>query len=109
MADVVILPYLMTTDACEHLSDDHIEDLIQIAEAMLEHKPFEVVTIHDEFKCHPNNMNQLRYWYKEILAELAESEVLSDILSQIHGVAGKYEKKSTNLAAQIRNSNYALC
>ena len=109
MADVVILPYLMTTDACEHLSDDHIEDLIQIAEVMLTHKPFEVVTIHDEFKCHPNNMNQLRYWYKEILAELAESEVLSDILSQIHGVTGKYEKKSTNLAAQIRNSNYALC
>lgn len=108
MADVVILPYLLD-DQVHYLSDEHIEDLIRITEKMLEHKPFDVVTIHDEFKCHPNNMNQLRYWYKEILAELADSVILADILGQLYGMRGSYQKLSPNLGAQIRESNYALC
>ena len=108
MPDVVILPYL-TEDHAQYLSDEHIEDLLRITGKMLEHKPFHVVTIHDEFKCHPNNMNQLRYWYKEILVELADSVILADILGQLYGRGGSYQKLTTNLGAQIRESNYALC
>lgn len=108
MPDVVILPHLLGGQV-QYLSDEHIEDLIRITWKMLEHKPFDVVTIHDEFKCHPNNMNQLRYWYKEILAELADSVILADILGQLYGMGGSYQKLSPNLGAQIRQSNYALC
>jgi hypothetical protein len=43
---------------------------------MLEHKPFPLVTVHDEFKAHANNINQVRWHYKEILAEIADSNVL---------------------------------
>lgn len=108
MADVVILPHLLKGQV-SYLSDEHIEDLSRITGKMLEHVSFHVVTIHDEFKCHPNHMNQLRYWYKEILAELADSVILADIMGQIYGMGGSYNKLSLNLGAQIRESQYALC
>lgn len=64
----------------------------------------------DEFKCHANNMNWLRKHYVNIMADIADSEVLSDILNQLYGtVGGKAKKLSNNLGDLIRKSNYALC
>ena len=108
MADAVIFPHL-NEDTIQALSDEHLKQLADIVESMVQHKPFEVVTIHDEFKCHPNNMNHLRQHYINIMAELSEADVLSDILSQIHGVKGSYPKRSNDLGKLIRASNYALC
>lgn len=107
MADVVILPHLTKRNVVA-LSEQHIKDLLAIIETMLVHKPFEVVTVHDEFKCHANYMNHLRQHYINIFAELAESTVLEMILSAIYDKAGKYEKLSTDLGDLIRESNYAL-
>jgi hypothetical protein len=76
---------------------------------MLSYKPFEVVTIHDEFKCHANNMNHLRQQYINLMAELAGSNVLNDLLGQVYGSAGNFKKLSTNLPELIKQSNYALC
>ena len=107
MADAVILPWL--TDECTaYLSQTHLEALVEIVNGMLEYQPFEVVTIHDEFKCHPNNMNYLRQQYINILAELADSNLMSDILSQLYGVSGTATKLSANLGELIRGSNYSL-
>ncbi len=108
MADVVILPYLKDGNQTQFLSDTHIMQLLDIGESMIGYEPFEVITIHDEFKCHPNNMNHLRQQYINIFAELAESNILSDILSQIHGCKGTFPKLSDNLGEIIRGSNYAL-
>jgi 1,2-phenylacetyl-CoA epoxidase catalytic subunit len=107
MADVVITKYINVTNV-NQLSNAHINKLITIIESMLVHHPFEVITVHDEFKCHANNMNHLRQHYINVFAELAESNVLSDILSQIHGVPGNFPKLSQDLGAKIRGSNYAL-
>ena len=108
MADMVILPHL-TKHNVRALDEQHIKDLLAIIETMLAHKPFEVVTVHDEFKCHPNYMNHLRQHYINVFAELAESRVLEMILSGIYGKPGKYKKLSTDLGDLIRESNYALC
>lgn len=108
MADVVILPYIKDGRETQYMSTQHIEDLLKIVEGMLEYQPFEVVGVHDEFKCHPNHMNHLRQQYINIMAELAESNILEDILSQIHGKPGTYQKLSNNLGELIRESNYAL-
>ena len=108
MADVVALGCIVDGHQTQYLSNAHIEALMAIAEGMLEYEPFEVVTIHDEFKCHPNNMNYLRQQYINIFAELAESNILVDLLSQIHGAKGTYPKLSNNLGDLIRGSNYAL-
>jgi hypothetical protein len=108
MADIVILPYL---DRCSvaGLSSAHLQGLNRILDTMLQHKPFEIVTVHDDFKCHANNMNHLRAHYRDILAELAEGNLLDDVLSQVNGWQGHFPKKSTNLGSTIRQSNYALC
>ena len=111
MADVVILPHLADFNAVRCLTTEHIEGLIRVLETMLAHKPFEVVTIHDEFKCHANNMNHLRNHYREILADLADSTTLDYILSNLLGFPVKYAKlsKPGELSKLIRGSAYALC
>ena len=107
MADIVIVP-MLTIDNLGDLSTKHLQALAVIIDDMLQYKPFEVVTIHDEFKCHANNMNHLRKQYVNIMAELADSELLSDILGQLHGTSGSYQKLSNNLSTLIKQSNYAL-
>ena len=108
VADVVILPYL-TAENTGYLSPEHLDKLATIVNGMLQYQPFELVTIHDEFKAHPNNINWVRWNYKEILADLADSYLLDDLLSQIHGCQGTFNKLSNNLGDVIRNSNYGLC
>lgn len=108
MADVVAVPAIIQEGA-EAMPLVLIQRLLGILEGMLAHKPFEIVTIHDAFACHPNNMNQLRQQYINIMAELAEAKVLDDILSHIHGKPCYYRKLTNNLGDLIRGSNYALC
>jgi hypothetical protein len=108
LADAVILTHLDQANVtC--LSTDHLKALAKIVTGMLAYQPFELVTVHDEFKAHANNMNHVRWQYREILAEIADSDVLSDLLGQITGVPGTFNKLNFNLAEQIRKSAYALC
>ena len=108
LADIVILPYLdQATVSC--LSTEHLQWLARTLEGMLQYQPFELVTVHDEFKAHPNNINWVRWQYKEILADIAEANVLDDLLSQIYGVPGTFNKLSCNLADLIREGSYGLC
>jgi hypothetical protein len=108
MADIVILPYINSVEDAASLSNDHLKALSQIISTMLPHKPFPLVTIHDAFAAHPNNLNHVRQHYIDIFAEIAQSNILSDILSQIHGAKGSIKKLSTNLSDLIKGSNYAL-
>lgn len=108
VADIVIVPHL-NQDNLQLLSQKHLEALASIVNNMLQYQPFELVTIHDEFKAHANNINWVRYQYKEILADLADSFLLDDLLSQIHGKQGYFPKLSHNLGDVIRESAYGLC
>jgi hypothetical protein len=107
LADIVILPYL-DEETVRQLDTEHLQALAKILTGMLQHPPFELVTVHDEFKAHANNMNQVRWMYREIMAEIAESDVLDDLLSQITGTPGVFMKQCFNLPEQIRKSAYAL-
>lgn len=108
LASSVILPYI-TTDNVYFLSDEHLDALAEIVSSMLKHKPFELVTVHDEFKAHPNNINSVRKHYRDILVEMADSSLLDDLLTQIHKEPVTYNKLSFNLGDLIKKSNYALC
>jgi hypothetical protein len=108
LASAVILPLLDTTSV-RALSLEHLEAVNHILNGMLTHRPFPLVTVHDEFKAHPNNINQVRWHYKEILAEIADSDLLSDLLTQVHKRSYGFDKLSFNLSDLIRDSNYALC
>lgn len=107
IVDVVILPYLNTGNISK-MSSEYISRLLNIIADMLVYDPFELVTIHDSFASSPMNVNWVRFQYKEILADLAESNILDDLLSQLYGTQGTFEKLSKDVPARIRNSNYAL-
>ncbi len=108
LASAVILPHL----DCENvqcLSQKHLDALAVMVNAMLNYRPFPLVTVHDEFKAHANNINHVRYQYKEILAEIADSMVLDDLMSQLHRRPGVFPKLNYQLGDLIRGSNYGLC
>jgi len=70
-------------------------------------KPFDMLTIHDCFKAHPNYGNDLRRQYNHVLSDLAKSEVLADIATQITG-RKKALQKLGNISKKILEANYAL-
>lgn len=107
VADVVIMEHL-SCNQVRNLSTEHLEKLGSIVESMLCHEPFEVVTIHDEFKCHANNMNYLRSHYINIFCDIAEGTILDAVFTDLFGKPVKYQKLSEDLSEHIANSNYAL-
>lgn len=107
VADVVIMEHL-SCNQVRNLSTEHLEKLGSIVESMLCHEPFEVVTIHDEFKCHANNMDYLRSHYINIFCDIAEGTILDSVFTDLFGKPVKYQKLSEDLSEHIANSNYAL-
>jgi DNA-directed RNA polymerase len=69
---------------------------------------FEVAHIHDSFVCHPNNAKALRKIFRQVLARLAQDNLLERIVSDLAGYPVKLEKLSNDLHLDILNSEYAL-
>lgn len=108
LADATILMHITTANV-EALSAEHLTKLRDMTTRMLAYQPFPLVTVHDEFRASPNNMNHVRDQYRQIMAEIADSNVLDDLLSQLVGEPVTFNKLSFNLGDQIRKSAYALC
>ena len=69
---------------------------------------FELAHVHDAFCSHPNHMNKVRQNYIDILAEIAQMDLLQSIVNEISGNDDVLEKYSNNLHEEILNSEYAL-
>lgn len=104
--------------ACEtsiaDMSASDIERAYDLISDVMSRKSFELITIHDAFKCLPNHVQSMREHYREILAELAESDLLSSIFSDLTGEEEEYENvrnglTKTEMAAYIRKSEYCIC
>lgn len=108
MLDVSIIDHL-TEAQLQYVPNNLLLKLEFTLTKMLELGSSPVLTVHDAFGSAPWHCNAVRYWYKEIIAELAESTILEFIVAQITKKPVKYVKKSNNLAALIRQSNYAIC
>ena len=59
------------------------------------------------FRAHPNYGNDVRQQYVQILHEIAKSDLLAYVVSQILGYSITVEKKG-KIADGILKSNYAL-
>lgn len=57
-----------------------------IARLVISRCDFPIHFIHDSFGVHPNNVNKLRQIVREVYAEIADSNILIDILSQLDPV-----------------------
>lgn len=86
------------------------QQLIRMLEMCLTHKPFEIVVIHDSFAAHPNNCNQLRRVYADILGDLVESTLIDDLLDQLYGDRDEVPKLGNvkEIAKEVRQSNYGI-
>ncbi|UKL14763.1 RNA polymerase, single-subunit [Stenotrophomonas phage C121] len=83
---------------------DVIWDLIN----SLPEKPFQVISVHDCFKCLPKYGNDLRKQYNLLLHKIGKSDLLSDLLSQLLGSPVKIDPLDPTMADEILQSNYAL-
>lgn len=71
---------------------------------------FQVATIHDAFFASPNHLNEVRKFYRDVMVEIAESDLLQDILRQVTGNSRlTHTKLSDNLGQHIAEGcDYAL-
>lgn len=83
-------------------------EVYKLVQKILRRPSFHVISVHDEFKCHPNFMFWIRQTYKELLAELAQSSVLDNILSAVAGYDCHFKKLSTDLYKDVLEGEYAL-
>lgn len=71
-------------------------------------KPFQVVTIHDCFRCLPNYGNDLRKQYNRQLFEIARSSLLSSLFTQLLGRKAVIGKLDPDMYKEIVQAEYAL-
>lgn len=70
-------------------------------------KPYDLISIHDCFRVLPNYGNDVRQQYNNILADIASSDLLSYIASQVVGKKLTVKKRG-NIADKVRVADYAL-
>lgn len=72
---------------------------------------FEIMTVHDSFYSHPNNINAIRAVYNEVLEEINNGsvDILSRFLSDIYGYKVENPYKDVPPLENIENSLYSLC
>lgn len=71
-------------------------------------KPFQVITIHDCFRCLPNYGNDLRKQYNRQLFEIARSDLLSSLFTQLLGRKAEIGKMDPEMYKEIPFAEYAL-
>jgi hypothetical protein len=69
---------------------------------------FPLIPIHDCFFAPPNKMNLVRQFYVNILTELAQMNMVSNILTQLIGRTYTYMKMGKDIDEQVQQSEYAL-
>ena len=69
---------------------------------------FELAHVFDAFAGHPNHMKKIMQFYREVLADIADSNLLADILSEISGTKVEVPKLSSTLSNEVLQSEYAL-
>ena len=68
--------------------------------------------VHDCFKCLPNHVTTIRYWYNNVLADIVGSNSLQFMMSFLpNGLKefNKLPKPNQDLVNKIREANYAIC
>lgn len=83
-------------------------DVIFNLVASLPDLPFQLVCVHDCFRCHPNYGNDLRKQYNIILADINDSALLPFMASQV--AEQKIQAKKVGVIPRdvILNANYTL-
>ena len=79
------------------------------ADFVLPETPFQILTIHDAMRTHPNYCNDLRKQYNQILFEIANSRILEWIIECLTGQDEVIIDKDTSWFHEILDSDYSIC
>lgn len=93
-------------------SESQAGQLNELIEMVTQFDKAPMASIHDEFKTYPANCGQMRYHYREILAEIADSELVTHMLRDMYqDQTLQFTKHSegNELSSLIRKSKYAIC
>jgi len=96
----------------DYIGDDNVHlidvDVVLGLIDSLPAKPFQILTVHDCFRCLPAYGNDLRQQYVNLLYRIAKSNMLSFLLEQITGHECPVDMHDPTVADDILSSEYAL-
>lgn len=99
----------ITEESVLNFSNEYRGELLALICETLQRPSFPVLTVHDEFKCHPNYCNYMREVYRDILAELADSRAGERIIQEVRGDdTFRLQKFDPNLGDKIMDGEYWL-
>lgn len=90
-----------------HLSHTQQQAIVGLMSSLPDF-PFDLITIHDCFRCHPNYANDLREQYRIILADISNSKILSHIVSQLAGKEVPVHRIDPSMAYRVLHAEYAI-
>jgi hypothetical protein len=99
---------LINEDNISDYTNNQLNYLLHQVSMSLRHESFQVVNVHDEFKCSPKHMSHLRKHYNEILFELYHSDIICDIYHQLTGDELELDPIDHAVAALVRSNSYAV-
>ena len=79
-----------------------------VAREMIRRCDFQLSHVHDCFVFNPNHLQDVTRTYREIMADIAKSDLLEDILRQITGNDTLSFSKEADISQYILNSSYML-
>jgi hypothetical protein len=101
------LDYLDADNISEFTEND-LAQMLELINLSLAYKSFPVVTIHDAYKCHANNIERLREAHRRIMWDLYNSDLMFDIIEQITGVRHKNAPFDQSVADAILEADYNI-
>ncbi|UYF10837.1 DNA-directed RNA polymerase 2 [Vibrio phage 12VC501] len=93
-------------------TDNTLGLLREVIESVIENPIAPMTSVHDQFNTVAPFCNQMRQYYIDICAQMAESNMIQSILRELYFNPNlRYVKEGNHLelAKAIRNSNYAIC
>lgn len=89
------------------LTVEQTQAYLELCQRLLSQPRFDILTVHDAYKCHPKYGNQVRKHYIEIMAEISDSNILEVCFSKLskQHVPMKFGASISHL---IREANYPL-
>lgn len=102
-----ILDYLDEDSiGCIYKLEPEVFKAIKALVQSLPKEPFEILVIHDNFKCLPSYGNDVRRTYNTILNEIHNSDILNHIIKSLGGKKLKIKREIKSEV--ILNANYTL-
>lgn len=106
-----VIDAINRTGTIGNCSDTFLKEIKTNLENLLKTESFEVMSIHDEFMCLPNHMNQMKKVYNQILAESYLSHWLIYTVCKMRGDTAvlKYiEEPKDSIYEEILNAPYTI-